>query len=247
MASCPEASRPITRLGTTLREALRGRARAESGEPMRAYRAGAVVFLAALAILTIGLLRSAHAQLAADDPAAVDARAPIPTSPAGDLVRYGRSLITQTPKYAGQYITAGMSCAACHINGGTQPHGGSFLGVYAKFPEWSERAKRFITLADRLDECFLYSMNGRPPPPYSREIVAMTAYIAWLSRGAAVGEGFPNQGFVTVRAPQSPSKENGAKIYAAQCTACHGAAGGGNAAANFPPLWGPESVNDGAG
>lgn len=90
-------------------------------------------------------------------------------------------------------------------------------------------------------------MNGRPPAPYSREIVAMTAYIAWLSRGAEVGKGFPGQDYVTVRAVKPPDKTAGATIYAAQCAACHGTSGAGNAAANFPPLWGPTSFNDKAG
>ena len=215
---------------------------------MHANRAGTVVvILGMIAVLTIGALHSAHAAPAATDGAAAAARAPIPSGPDGDLIRYGRSLITDTQKYAGHYVTAGMSCAACHIDGGTKPHGGSLLGIYANFPQWNKRAKRFITLGDRLEECFLYSMNGRPPGPSSREIIAMTAYIAFLSRGAEVGKGFPGQGFVTVHAPQPPNKAAGVKIYATQCSACHGADGAGNAAANFPPLWGPKSFNDGAG
>ena len=214
---------------------------------MHRYRAAVLIALGVLAVLTIDLVQAAHAAPAATDAAAAAASAPIPSGPDGDLIRYGRSLITETPKYAGRYISADMTCAACHINGGTKPHGGSLLGVYAKFPQWNPRAKRFITLEDRLEECFLYSMNGRPPAPYSREIVAMTAYIAWLSRGAQIGKGFPNQGFVTVHAPHLPNKAAGGKIYAAQCAACHGADGAGNTAANFPSLWGPKSFNNGAG
>ena len=93
----------------------------------------------------------------------------------------------------------------------------------------------------------MYSMNGRPPAPYSREIVALTAYIAFLSHGAGVGTGFPDQGFVTVAPPTPPDKVAGATIYSTQCLACHGAGGAGNPAANIPPLWGPKSFNDGAG
>lgn len=181
------------------------------------------------------------------DAAAIAAQASIPSGREGDLIRYGRLLVTDTPKFASQYIRAGMSCSACHINGGTKPHGGSLLGVYAKFPQWNKRAKRFITLEDRLQECFLYSMNGHPPPPYSREVIAMTAYIAFLSRGAEVGKGFPDQGFLTLHAPKPPNKAAGEKIYVAQCAACHGVNGVGNPSANFPPLWGSKSFNDGAG
>jgi cytochrome c len=35
------------------------------------------------------------------------------------------------------------------------PHGGSFLGIYATFPQWNKRSHRFIALQDRLDDCFL--------------------------------------------------------------------------------------------
>jgi len=183
---------------------------------------------------------------AASDAAQAAASAPLPPGDEGELIKYGRSLITDTPKYAGAYITAGMSCAACHPSGGTIPHGGSLLGTYAKFPQWNNRAKRFITLQDRIAECFLYSMNGHPPAYTSRDMIAMVAYIAFLSRGAEVGKGFPNQGFVTVSAPAPANPSAGHKIYTTQCAACHGADGAGNHGA-FPPLWGPKSFNDRAG
>jgi thiosulfate dehydrogenase len=214
---------------------------------MRSYRLGLVVLVLALLATVANAAWDARPATAVDDPAALAANAPIPAGDEGDLIRYGRDLITNTPKLAGPYIKAGMSCEACHISAGTVPHGGSLLGVYAKFPQWNARAKRFITLADRLDECFMYSMNGRPPAPYSREVVAMTAYIAWLSHGAAIGSGFPNQGFVTVAPPKPADKVAGATVYAAQCSACHGADGAGNPVANIPPLWGSKSFNDGAG
>ncbi|HTW83152.1 MAG TPA: c-type cytochrome [Candidatus Sulfotelmatobacter sp.] len=203
--------------------------------------------LGALAALVIGAFVHAHAASAVEDPAAAAARATIPPGPQGELIRYGRALLTDTQANAGPYVRAGMSCDACHLDAGTKPHGGSLLGIAANFPQWNKRAKRFITLQDRLDECFLYSMNGTPPPPNSREIIALSAYVTWLSQGAVIGRGFPDQGFVTVDAPKPPDAANGAKIYAAQCSACHGADGAGNAAAKFPPLWGPTSFNDGAG
>jgi thiosulfate dehydrogenase len=198
-----------------------------------------------LALVATSIQHSARS--AATDIALADATAPLPSGREGDLIRYGRDLILHTRKYAGKYVNARMDCAACHVSGGIEPRKGSLLGVYAKFPQWNKRSQRFIALQDRLDECFLYSMNGTAPPPYSREIVAMTAYIAWLSRGAPVGKGFTGQGFVTVHPSGPADKAAGAKVYAAQCAACHGANGQGNDAAGFPPLWGPKSFNTGAG
>lgn len=178
--------------------------------------------------------------------AQVNAAATFPPGPEGELVRYGHDLIADTPRLASHNITAQMSCSACHVADGRQPHAGSFLGTYARFPQWSKRANRFILLQDRLAECFLYSMNGKPPAYYSKEMVAMTAYIAWLSRGAPTSEGFPDQDPVVLKAGLQPDAGAGAQLYAARCVQCHGVDGAG-AGLRYPPLWGPKSFNDGAG
>jgi len=177
---------------------------------------------------------------------AANAMATYPPGPQGQLIRYGHDLIADTPQLAGRYITAQMSCAACHLADGRQAHAGSFIGTYARFPQWSKRAHRFIALQDRLAECFLYSMNGKPPAYYSREMVAMTAYIAWLSRGAPTGVGFADQGPLVLQAGLKPDAAAGGQLYAARCAQCHGVDGAG-AGLRYPPLWGATSFNDGAG
>ena len=220
----------------------------EQAVPQR-LRQGSWIIVGSAVLLALAVLSSANERgpsAAATDPARAAATAPIPSGPEGELIRYGRSLITDTQKYAASNITAGMSCAACHLAAGTAARGGSLLGIYATFPQWNSRARRFITLQDRIAECFLYSMNGRPPAYTSREMIAMVAYIAFLSRGAAVGTGFPGQGFVRLHVHSPPNRQAGATIYAAQCAACHGSDGSGYRGA-FPPLWGAKSFNDGAG
>jgi thiosulfate dehydrogenase len=171
--------------------------------------------------------------------------APMPTGDEGDLITLGKQIVENTQQTMGAYVTAGMSCEACHTAAGTKAHGGSFVGIYGKFPQWNARSKRFIALQDRLAECFLYSMNGRPPAYDSKEMIALTAYIAYLSRGSVVGKGAADQGLIAVTAPDAPSVERGASVYAAKCSACHQADGSGGA--NFPPLWGAKSFNGGAG
>jgi len=202
-------------------------------------------FFLVLTALLAAACATTHA-VVETDPAQVDAAATLPPGADGALIGYGREIIADTPKSAGRYITARMSCAACHPGAGTQAHRGSLLGVYAKFPQWNKRAHRFIALQDRLAECFLYSMNGRPPPYDSREMIAMTAYIAWLSRGARVGDGFPDQALLKTAPPSAPSAARGAAVYAASCLRCHGANGQG-AGTVIPPLWGAYSFNDRAG
>lgn len=179
-------------------------------------------------------------------PAAYDVRA-LPTGGIGKSIRYGHDIIVDTHRYLKANIRAKMACAACHIDAGTKPQGGSFLGTYARFPQWNKRAHRVIALQDRLAECFLYSMNGTPPAYSSREMIALVAYVAWLSRGTPVGaRQSSSDSFIEPLPRNSPNPANGAAIYAAHCTACHQPNGAG-IAGSFPPLWGKTSFNDGAG
>jgi thiosulfate dehydrogenase len=76
-------------------------------------------------------------------------------------------------------------------------------------------------------------------------MIALTAYIAYLSRGTVVGKGVPDQGLIAFKSPQAPSIANGSHVYETSCSSCHGANGAGGAA--FPPLWGKTSFNGGAG
>jgi thiosulfate dehydrogenase len=217
----------------------------------RVRTTGVMAALGIAALVVVACSQQLHSQPGAEPStanvgAAADVEAAIPSGPKGELIAYGRDLITQTPKFAGSYITARMSCAACHPRAGTQAHAGSLVGTYAMFPQWNRRSHRFIALQDRLAECFLYSMNGHPPAYYSREMIAITAYIAWLSRGAPTGTGFTDQEPLAVHAPNPPDAHRGKTIYTAKCLSCHGADGNG-VGLTYPPLWGPQSFNDKAG
>ncbi|MGH7737265.1 MAG: c-type cytochrome [Candidatus Tyrphobacter sp.] len=193
----------------------------------------------ALALAACAHARAPHA-IKTYDPAA------LPAGPLGGEIRYGRELIMQTREAMPHNVGARMECAACHIAGGTQPHGGSFAGVYATFPQWNGRAHRLITLQDRIAECFLYSMNGRPPAYSSREMIAIVAYIAWLSRGSPVlATNVKPRGFRIPLPKGAPDATAGSKLFSARCALCHGAAGAGGGP--FPPLWGSGSFNNGAG
>lgn len=177
----------------------------------------------------------------------------LPAGPAGALVRYGHDLIADTPKYMKNNVVADMSCAACHIGAGTVKNGLP-LAVAATFPQYNKRSKRFIALQDRLAECFLYSMNGTPPAYGSREMIAMVAYIHWLSRGRSIGVKGATAMWKPhiagelekIPAPAHVDAARGATLYSAKCSACHQANGAG-VSGRFPPLWGPKSFNDGAG
>lgn len=173
--------------------------------------------------------------------------APPPSGALGASIALGRAVIDDPQKYLPHNVRADMSCAACHLGSGTVPRGGTFVGTYARFPQWNKRAKRVITLQDRLAECFLYSMNGTPPAYTSKEMVGMVAYIAYLSRDVPTGAAQPkNDAFIVPLPSASPDLAHGQALYAQKCSACHQANGAGIHGA-FPPLWGAKSFNNGAG
>jgi thiosulfate dehydrogenase len=179
-------------------------------------------------------------------PSVVAATATYPPGPEGAVLKRARALLDNTPALLPKNVGGSLTCSSCHVAGGTQTKAFAFTGIYATFPQYNARAKRFITVQDRIEECFLYSMNGKALDYTSPDMIAMTAYIAFLSRGAVVGRGFPDVKMPTVTASASPHPVHGAVVYTANCSACHGANGAGVPGA-FPALWGAKSFNTGAG
>lgn len=171
----------------------------------------------------------------------------LPPGPVGASIEYGYALIAQTHRLMKRDVRADLNCADCHIAAGTQPRGGSFVGVYGRFPQWNKRAHRVIALQDRIAECFLYSMNGRAPAYNSKAMIAIVAYIAWLSRGTPIGAEQPKSDrYVEPLPTATPDIARGAGLFAQRCASCHGSDGHGVANV-YPPLWGPRSFNSGAG
>jgi thiosulfate dehydrogenase len=200
-----------------------------------------------LLVLAAALVLAACSQAAAQVSGAVYDPKALPSGPVGESIALGHDVIMDPQKYVPKNVTADMSCAACHLNGGTTARGGTFVGVYARFPQFNKRSGRVITLQDRLAECFLYSMNGTPPAYTSKEMTGMVAYIAYLSRNIPTGAPQPKgDGFIEPLPASSPDVVHGQKIFTTQCAACHQANGAG-IHGTFPPLWGPLSFNNGAG
>jgi thiosulfate dehydrogenase len=188
----------------------------------------------------------------------------LPRDARGMLIREGRDLITATYAYVGpnvadpakRYAGNNLACSNCHLSAGTKKFGIPLFGLYGDFPQYSARAGKEITIEDRINECFLRSMNGRAMPVDAPEMRAIVAYIQFLSTGVPPGQDLPGLG--TGKMPElsrAANPERGRPIYANKCATCHNTDGSGipNSRAApqlgymIPPLWGPESYNDGAG
>jgi thiosulfate dehydrogenase len=181
-------------------------------------------------------------------------------SPLAKQIRWGYEIFTNTPKHAPAFTGGHVSCANCHLNAGQRERALPLVGVAGMFPEYNARASRLISLADRVVDCFLRSENatgslsGEPPTPASNEVLALAAYISWLSKGQPVGanppwrgqNGIPQDKQIPVAALDH---KRGAALYAERCTSCHGQDGQGVQIGDKKagPLWGDGSWNDGAG
>ena len=176
----------------------------------------------------------------------------IPVGPLGDEIRLGRAIFTDTPEHARDYVGNGLNCSNCHLDAGRLANSAPLWGAWGMYPQYRKKNGRVNSFGERLQGCFRYSMNGKAPPLDGDVIVALESYAWWMSRGAPngvklAGAGYPKQGF---RPPQPPDYARGAAVYAKNCALCHGADGQGQQVDGrnvFPPLWGPQSFNWGAG
>ena len=69
----------------------------------------------------------------------------IPESAEGDIIRYGRNLISNTAYYFGpkgtiKAISNGMNCQNCHLEAGTKPWGNNYGAVAANYPLFRDRS-----------------------------------------------------------------------------------------------------------
>lgn len=185
--------------------------------------------------------------------------ATIPETSAGDMIRYGRSLIAQTARYLGpqgsvQAISNGMNCQNCHLDAGTRPYGNNYSAVATTYPRYRERSGSVESVEKRINDCLQRSLNGKALDSNSRELKAMVAYITWVGSNVPakvkpLGVGISN--LVYLDRPADPAK--GFIVYKHLCQRCHGDNGQGLPDSTtgkgylYPPLWGNNSYNTGAG
>jgi len=182
----------------------------------------------------------------------------ITNTAAGVEIRYGRELLAHTAKYFGPkgsiaQISNGMNCQNCHLDGGTKLFANNYSVFIAGYPKWSDRSGTLQPATQRIVDCFRRSMAGKAPDTTGSEVRAILAYMKWI--GQRVKKGDKLYGTSVAKLPFMNAAADTAKgrmVYVAKCKVCHGADGKGLPAADkreytYPPLWGPNSYNDGAG
>ena len=183
------------------------------------------------------------------------------TSRLSEEIRRGFRLFTNTPAEAPRLAPGGMACTNCHMNAGQRERSMPLVDVASMFPEYNRRSGRLYSLGDRITDCFLRSENATGvlapeelPNPSSPEVLAISAYITWLARDAAIGKNPSWRGQNTIPASalvplDKLDMAKGEAIYTDRCATCHGPDGQGVQIGDkiAGPLWGPRSWNDGAG
>ena len=165
----------------------------------------------------------------------------IPGDQRGEQIRLGYKMVVDTQEYGKRYVGNALDCTNCHLDAGLNPNAASYVGISVLYPEYDARAGRLLSLADRINECFERSMNGKALPPDSSRLAAVVAYIEWLSQNVPRGSAVPWRGIPPITSTRPPDPINGKKVFAKKCVFCHGSDGQGTMAG--PPLWGPRSYN----
>jgi thiosulfate dehydrogenase len=180
------------------------------------------------------------------------------------LVRYGKHLSEKTFEVIGpevsdkkmRYAGNNLACTNCHQEAATKKFAMPWVGAQATFPQYRGRENDISTIEERVNGCMERSMNGKALPFDSKEMKAFATYIHFLSKGIPVGSSVEGQGLPKFTPPDRASDiVAGEKVYTEKCAVCHGQDGGGlrngkvgeAKGYTFPPLWGKDTFNNGAG
>ncbi|MBS1576706.1 MAG: c-type cytochrome [Bacteroidetes bacterium] len=179
------------------------------------------------------------------------------STPEGQLILYGRQLISNTSKFLGPKgtvaaITNGMNCQNCHLDAGSKAFGNCFSAVAANYPQFRSRSGIVESIEFRVNDCLQRSLNGKTIDNSSKEMQAMVAYLKWIGKDVpkkTKPKGSSNDIPYLQRAADSAK---GQVVYVSKCERCHGKRGEGILKADltgyiYPPLWGDSSYNISAG
>ena len=87
--------------------------------------------------------------------------ASIPDDEAGRQILLGRRLVADTKRLLPDNVGDVLNCTNCHLGAGKVPMAAPFVGVAVNYPRSNPRAGRVMTLEERINGCFLRSMNGK--------------------------------------------------------------------------------------
>lgn len=214
----------------------------------------------------------------------------LPEGELGEKVVRGYQYFVDTQKVAPKFTGNALNCVNCHTDAGKKENAAPLWAAYMSYPAFRKKNNKINDFQERIQGCFMFSMNGTPPPTDDPVLVDLSAYAYWLAQGTLTGDDFdakemavpsdaellkggkrddfpfmqayldgggskepalPGRGYPSLAEPeQTPDIARGKQVFEQECSVCHGDDGQGQQVNNhyvFPPLWGPESFNWGAG
>lgn len=173
-------------------------------------------------------------------------------------ILYGRALIMHTSKYLGPNGTVGklsngMNCQNCHLEAGTKVFGNNYAAVASTYPKFRPRSGQIESIEKRVRDCFQRSLNGQAPDDSSKEMKAIVSYIKWVGKDVTKDQKPEGTGIIDLPfLERAADPKKGKIVFTLKCVSCHGTNGEGvpnidNTEYTYPPLWGKNSFNTGAG
>lgn len=179
-------------------------------------------------------------------------------NPEKEAILLGRDLIVHTASYFGpngsiSQTTNGLNCQNCHLDAGTAMWGNNYSAVASTYPKMRARSGQMEDIPKRVNDCFERSLNGKILDTGSVEMKAIVAYMNWLGSKTPKGHKPPGAGIPKIEfMERAANPGKGELVYQEKCQSCHMANGEGIMKADgkeyqYPPLWGVNSYNTGAG
>jgi thiosulfate dehydrogenase len=217
-----------------------------------------------LVLIVVGISRSDQATIAFEAGTVTAAsfappdESEIPEGPLGDAIIRGKAIFDNPGVNAAAYVGNAMACKNCHLDSGRRAGSSPMWSAWGKYPQYRNKNKSINTMEDRIMGCFRYSMNapasasGAPPPAGSDIYRDLQTYFHWLATGAPTGKDMVGAGYPELELTSTGyDPQRGAPLYDQYCSGCHGPEGQGaiqpDGTVVYPPLWGNESYNWGAG
>src|SRR5581483_3018392 len=124
---------------------------------------------------------------------------------------------------------AGKSCADCHGDAAA-----GMKGVAARYPAFDQKLGRPVDLEQRINLCRADKQQAQPLPYESKDLLALSAYVATQSRGEKIAP--PDDPRL------KPFRDNGRKLFSERqgqinmaCSQCHDDNWGKHLAGNVIP------------
>ncbi|HHX35070.1 MAG TPA: c-type cytochrome [Gammaproteobacteria bacterium] len=177
--------------------------------------------------------------------------ADLPDNAFGEMVRKGHAIFVDTKRQVPELVGNGLNCVNCHMDQGRLANAAPLWAAYTMYPAYRKKNDKVNTFAERVQGCFQFSMDGTPPAADSEAITALSTFAYWLSTGVPSGVEMPGRAYPDVPQPKDGYDiAHGKQVYVEQCAICHSDNGLGQKVGEnyvFPPLWGADSFNWGAG